>query len=232
MLARVKEFDGDDDQLLAEYQQDIESDQPGEFRQELKGRVADSLRVCLRAERERCAIALGDQLSVDNRDCERMRVQIADTSVALNEANASADIASSTTQLTRRQPRTFATGTAKMKQSSLWRLEKCDVRITSWAARNIQVEAPGAGRECLAKLVARLNHARIEDDAEDERDEEVVLDACFFPHRTASSEVSPLRRRTEHDVLKNSRDKENRVFAEEDAIHVLCAIVLFKTVRL
>ena len=102
MLARVRQFYGDDDQLLAEYQQDIESDQPGEFRQELKGRVADSLRVCLRAERERCAIALGDQLSVDNRDCERMRVKIADTSVALNEANASADIASSTTQLTRR----------------------------------------------------------------------------------------------------------------------------------
>ena len=59
MLARVREFDGDDDKLLAEYQQDIESDQPGEFRQELKGRVADSLRVHLHAERERCVIALG-----------------------------------------------------------------------------------------------------------------------------------------------------------------------------
>ena len=65
MLARVKEFDGDDDKLLAEYQQDIESDQPGEFRQELKDCVADSLRVHLHAERERCVIALR-QLSADN----------------------------------------------------------------------------------------------------------------------------------------------------------------------
>ena len=47
---RVKEFDGYNDKLLAEYQQDTESDPPGEFRQELKGRVADSLRVCLHAE--------------------------------------------------------------------------------------------------------------------------------------------------------------------------------------
>ena len=96
MLARVKEFDGDDDKLLAEYQQDIESDQRGEFRPELKDRVADSLRVHLHAERERCVIALGDQLSADNRVCERMRVQIAHTSVTLDEANAKADIASST----------------------------------------------------------------------------------------------------------------------------------------
>ena len=88
MLARVKEFDGDDDKLLAEYQQDIESDQRGEFRPELKDRVADSLRVHLHAERERCVIALGDQLSADNRVCERMRVQIAHTSVTLDEANA------------------------------------------------------------------------------------------------------------------------------------------------
>ena len=65
MLARVKEFDGDDDKLSAEYLQDIEPDQPGEFRQELKGRVADSLRVCLHAERECCVIALEDQLSID-----------------------------------------------------------------------------------------------------------------------------------------------------------------------
>ena len=44
MLARVKDFDGDDDKLFAEYQQDIESDQLGEFRQELKDCVANSLR--------------------------------------------------------------------------------------------------------------------------------------------------------------------------------------------
>ena len=113
MLARAKEFDGDDDKLLAEYQQDIESDQPGEFRQELKDRVADSLRVHLHAERERCVIALG-QLSADNRVCERMRVQIAQTSVTLDEANARADIANSTTQLTRGKLRTFAKVAAKM----------------------------------------------------------------------------------------------------------------------
>ena len=101
MLARVKEFDGDDHKLLAEYEQDIESDQPGEFRQELKDRVADSLRGHLQAERERCIVALGNQLSADNRVCERMRVQIAHTSTTLDEASARADIASSTTQLTR-----------------------------------------------------------------------------------------------------------------------------------
>ena len=32
-------------------------------------------------------------------------------------------------------------------------------------------EALGAVRECLPKLVARLKHDRIDDDAEDERDE-------------------------------------------------------------
>ena len=37
MLARVKEFDGDDDKLLAEYQQDIESGQPREVRQRVQG---------------------------------------------------------------------------------------------------------------------------------------------------------------------------------------------------
>ena len=62
----------------------------------------------LHAERERCVIALGDQLSADNRICEKMRVQIAYTSVTLDEANARADIASSTTQLTRGKLRTFA----------------------------------------------------------------------------------------------------------------------------
>ena len=114
MLARVREFGGDDDKLFAEYQQDIESDQPREFRQELKDRVADSLRVHHHAERERCVMALEDQLSADNRACERMRVQIAHTSVALDEANARADTASSTTQLTRGKLRTFAKVAAKM----------------------------------------------------------------------------------------------------------------------
>ena len=101
MLARVNEFDGDDDKLSAEYQQDIESDQPGEFRLELKDRVADSLQGHLHAYRERCVVALGNHLSADNRVCERMRVQIAHSSITLDEASARADIASSTTQLTR-----------------------------------------------------------------------------------------------------------------------------------
>ena len=114
----MKEFDGDDDKLLAEYQQDMESDQPGEFTQELKDRVADSLRVHLHAERERCVIALGEQLCADNSVCERMRVKIAYTRVTLDEANARADIASSTTQLTRGKLRTFAKVAAKMEQST------------------------------------------------------------------------------------------------------------------
>ena len=52
MLARMKEFDGDDDKFLAEYQQDIQSGQAREVRQEFKGCVAQLLRVCLQAERE------------------------------------------------------------------------------------------------------------------------------------------------------------------------------------
>ena len=103
-LARVKEFDGDGDKLLAECPADIERDQLGEFDQEIKECAAESrrvlrrdslrerlrvrLRVCPHVERECCAIALRDQLTVVKRDCKRMRVQIAHTSVALNKANA------------------------------------------------------------------------------------------------------------------------------------------------
>ena len=72
----------------------------------------------------------------------------------------------------------------------------------------------------------------IVDDAEDDRDEEVVLDACVFPHRIVSPEASLLRRRIERDVREGSCDKRNVVFAESDAIHVLYAIFSFKTVRL
>ena len=174
MLARAKEFDGDDDKLFAEYQQDIESDQPGEFRQELKDRFADTLRVHLHAERERCVIALG-QLSADN------------TADAWKTAN---------TCEGRRQDETV----------------KCDVRNRSWEARDIQLEALGAVRECLPKLAVRLKHASFDDDAEDERDGEVVLDACVDSHRTASPGASTLRRRTVRDVLQDSRDKENILF--------------------
>ena len=54
MLARVKEFDGDVDKLLREYQQDIgiETGQPGEFNQELKDCVDESRRVSPRVPRQ------------------------------------------------------------------------------------------------------------------------------------------------------------------------------------
>ena len=77
----MEEFDGDNDKLLAKFQQHIESDQLGEFRREFKGPVSDSLQVRLVAERECCGIAL----SVDNCGYERMSEQIAHSSVAQNE---------------------------------------------------------------------------------------------------------------------------------------------------
>ena len=104
--------------------------------------------MCLHAERECCVMALGDPLSGDKRDCERRRVHIAHTSVALNKANASTDSASSTTPFTRTaqlrcgKPRICATDASKMNQVELWRLEKCDLRIKTWEAREIQLEVP------------------------------------------------------------------------------------------
>ena len=54
MLARVKEFDGDVDKLLAEYQHDIgiESGQPGECNQELKDCVSEPRRMLRRVPRQ------------------------------------------------------------------------------------------------------------------------------------------------------------------------------------
>ena len=64
--------------------------------------------------------------------------------------------------------------------------ENCDLRIRAWEARDIQLEVRvGAKRESLSKLVARLKHDRMDDDAE--------YDAVH----SASLGVSPLRRRTE-----------------------------------
>ena len=142
MLARVKEIDVDDNKLFAEYQQDIQLNQPGEFKQKLKGCAADSLRVRLHAER-RCCIMVPqtrnrlnadsrdcqtrNQWSIDNRECKGMRVQIAHVSVALDETKVRADSVSSTTQLARGRPRTLAVAAVKTKQSYLWRLEECDV---------------------------------------------------------------------------------------------------------
>ena len=172
MLARVKEFVGDDDKLLEEYQQDtgadididVESGQPGDFNLEHKDFVEEPrrvsrrllrrvslrmwlrvqvclreslrgslrvwlrvwIRVCLHAERECCVMALGDQSRAGKRDCERMLVQIAHSSVAQNQVIASAGSASSTTPLTRTtqlrcgKPRTVVTVAAKVKQVELW----------------------------------------------------------------------------------------------------------------
>ena len=129
MLARVEEFDGDDDKLLVEHQQDInidigiESELPKlEFDQELKDcaeeprrvlrrvlrreSLRESLRawlrvqVCPHAERECCVRALGNQLSVDKFGCKRMRQKVVHNSVALDKTNASADSASAPTPLT------------------------------------------------------------------------------------------------------------------------------------
>ena len=95
------------------------------------------------------------------------------------------------------------------------------MRIKSWESRVIQLEALGAASECLPKAIARLTHDRIDDDAEDERDEEIVLYDCCFPQRTADPGVSRLRRRTEREVRRDNCGKEYIVFAEGDAVHVL-----------
>ena len=127
--------------------------------------------------------------------------RLAHSSVARTKAKASADSASSTTPLTRTtqlrcgRPRTVATDAEKVKQVELWQLEKCDLRIKAWEAREIQLEVRvGATRECLSKLGARLKHDRVDDDAEDARNEEGLRD-CSFPQYQANPGVSPLRRR-------------------------------------
>ena len=157
-------------------------------------------------------------------------MQIAHTNVALNKANASADSASSTTPLTRTTQLScgkVTTDAAKVKQVELWLLGKCDLRIKAWEAREIQLEARiGAKRENLPKLGARLKHDRIDDDAEDERNEEGLRD-CLFPQHY----VSLLMRRTEREVRRDSCDTVHIVVTVGDDIHVLCAIVSFITAR-
>ena len=71
---------------------------------------------------------------------------------------------------------------------------------------------------------------RIDDDAEDECNKEVLCD-CFFPQCIVSLGTSPIRRRTQCEVRRDSCDKVHIVFTEVDDIHVLCAIVSFKTAR-
>ena len=177
--------------------------------------------MCLQEERECCIMVLQNQLNVDNCDCERMSERITHTSVALNKVCGG-------TQLTRGTLRICATDAVETKQSYLWRLEKWEVRINVWEARVIQLEARRAARESQPKLEARLKQARIVDDAEDECDEEIVLNASEFPHRTVSLGASRSGRETERDVRKASCDQRNTVVKEGDIINVLCDTVSFK----
>ena len=96
------------------------------------------------------------------------------------KANASADSASSTTPLTRTtqlkrgKPQTGTTDDAKVTQVELWRLEKCDLRVKAWEAREIQLEVRvGAKHECLSEWAVRMKL-----DLKLEPKEEVLRD-CF-----------------------------------------------------
>ena len=95
-------------------------------------------------------------------------------------------------QLQGRQPR--------RKQLDLWHAVKCGLRIKAWEAREIQLQALGAKRECQSEWTAQVELDRIDDDAIDERDKEVMC-ACYFP------QARPTRR--------------NRPFDEEEAMVVL-----------
>ena len=79
--------------------------------------------------------------------------------------------------------------------------------------RAIQPEAIDAVRDYLSNWVTRLESASVDEYAEDERDEEVVLDTGHFPLRTANYRTSLMRRRTECEVRR-----------------VSCVIVSFKPV--
>ena len=86
-------------------------------------------------------MVLMNQLSVDKRDCKRMRVQVVHNRVALNNSNASEDSevrGIRTTQLKRGKFQTVAMNASKLKEAEFWHLEKSDVRIKSWKARVIQ----------------------------------------------------------------------------------------------
>ena len=105
------------------------------------------------------------------------------------------------------------------------------MRIEAWEAEEIQLEVRvGAKRAFMPKLGARLKHDRIDDDAEDERNDEGLRD-CLFPQYYANPGASPLMRRTEREVRRDSCDKVHIVFTEGDAIHVLCAVVSFEAAR-
>ena len=93
--------------------------------------------------------------------------------------------------------------------------------IKSWKARESHLGiCVGAKRE----WVVRLKLHCIGDDAEGERDEEVVCD-CLFPQSKASPGASPWKR-TECEVRRDSFD-----VAESDAVHMMCALVSFKAAQ-
>ena len=87
------------------------------------------------------------------------------------------------------------------------------MRIKSWEARAIQPEALGAQCEGLTKSAIREKLGRIDNDAEDECNEEVLYE-CLFPQCIISPGTSPMWRQTECEVRR-----------------VSCAIVPFKSVR-
>ena len=187
-----------------------------------QGSVRVWIQVCLHAEREGGVRVLGNQLRVANRDCERMRVQMVHTSVAFHLSNARANHAVFHTQPAVERE------AAKTKQFELWQAVKCGLRIKAWEAREIQLEALGAKRECQSEWEAEAEPNSIGDDAENERDKEVM---CAFPQWKASLGSSPWRIRTKRDVRQDSLDKEHIVVVESDAIHRPCSVVSFKTAQ-
>ena len=68
-----------------------------------------------------------------------------------------------------------------------------------------------------------MKRTGFDDDVEEESNEEVILDACYFPYHISRPGVSPTRRQTERDELKYNCNK-NIVFAEEENLHVLHVI--------
>ena len=164
------------------------------------------IQVCLHAERECCVRALVNHVRVDNRDCTcRWPTPVLPWTRQMQVKTA---------RFSTHTPRAVAMNAGKLNQVELWQLDECDSRIKAWEAREIQLEVRvGPKRESLSKLVARLKYDCIDDDAEDERDEEVLCD-CLFPQFYANPGVSPLRRRTERGARRDS-----------------CAVASFRTAR-
>ena len=118
-----------------------------------------------------------------------------------------------------------STQAAKTNQLELWHAVECGLRIKAWEARDMQLEALGAKRECQSEWAAQVELDRIDDDAIDERDKEVM---CAWKVSLGSS---PWRIRTKRDVRQDSLGKEHLVVVESDAIHRLCSVVSFKTAQ-